>query len=397
MKERPWNLQLILISLVRLILTTGLRMAYPFLPEISRGLSVSPETISRMISFRALAGFFSPLFGPLSEIWGRKSVMLLGIWVFVLASLLVALFPSIWALGAALFLIGLSKAIFDPPMQSYLGDRVPYKTRGWAVAVTEFSWSGSLLLGAPLVGLLIQKGSWSSPFLALSLGGILMALFLIWGIPKIKTSKGEKNNHFLTAIKGNPVILFACLFATFVLFANEIILIVFGVWMEGKFQLSISGLGLTAGLIGGGELLGEFSAGLAVDRFGKRKVILFFSVITALIYLLIPLLSESLWSALLLLFLLFYAFETTIVSAIPLFTELIPGARSVMMSASVASQSLGRALGALFGPTIFGWKGFGLSGIVASTLMIFALLIFAFWIKEPPSPGQKIFKNLEKV
>jgi predicted MFS family arabinose efflux permease len=270
-------------------------------------------------------------------------------------------------------------------MQSYLGDRVPYKSRGWAVAVTEFSWSGSLLLGAPLVGLLIQKEGWSSPFLALSLGGFFVALLLFWGIPKIKTIGEEKDNHFLKTKKGSPIILFAGLFATLVLLANETLLIVFGVWMEGKFKLSISGLGLTAGLIGGGELLGELSAGLAVDRFGKRRVILFFSGITALTYLLIPFLSKFLWSALLSLFFLFYAFETTIVAAIPLFTELVPGARSVMMSASVASQSLGRALGALFGPTIFAWKGFGLSGIVASALMILALLIFAFRIKEPPT------------
>ncbi len=178
MKERPWNLQLVLISLIRLILTTGLRIAYPFLPEIARGLSVSPETISKMISFRAFAGFLSPFFGPLSEIWGRKALMLLGILVFSLAGFLVAFFPSLWALGIALFLIGLSKAIFDPPMQSYLGDKVPYNSRGWAVAVTEFSWSGSLLVGAPLAGLLIQTRGWSSPFLVLSLLGILMAFLL---------------------------------------------------------------------------------------------------------------------------------------------------------------------------------------------------------------------------
>ncbi|MCR4432591.1 MAG: MFS transporter [Caldiserica bacterium] len=382
MKEKPWNLQLILISIVRLILTTGLRMAYPFLPEIARGLNVSTETVSRLISFRALAGFLSPLFGPLSEALGRKAIMLLGIALFSMISLLVALFPSIWTLGIALFLIGLSKAIFDPAMQSYLGDRVPYRKRGWAVAVTEFSWSGSLLLGAPFVGLLIQLQGWSSPFLALSVLGFAFTFILGLAIPQIKGGTIGETPKFARVLKENPVIFSAAVFATLTLFANEAIMIVYGVWMESSFNLSITGLGLTAGLIGGGELLGELTAGLAVDRFGKRRVIIIFSALTALIYLLIPLISRSLWSALLSLFLLFYSFETTIVAVIPLFTELVPQARSVMMSVSVASQSMGRALGALLGPSIYAWKGFGLSGILAFIFMFLALAIFALKVKE---------------
>jgi len=384
--NRPWNLQLILISIVRLVITTGLRMVYPFLPEIARGLNISTLEVSRLISFRAFAGFLSPLFGPLSETLGRKSLMVAGTALFFSVCLLVALLPSIWTLGAALLLIGLAKAIFDPAMQSYLGDQVPYGKRGWAVAVTEFSWSGSLLAGAPLIGLLMQSYGWASPFFLLAFLGLASLFLLRWGIPSaVKDEKAASSLKFGRVLKEHPVIFAAAAFASLALFANEAIMIVYGVWMESSFSLSIAGLGLSAGLIGGGELLGELTAGLAVDRFGKRRVIVLFSSFTALIYLLIPFVSKSLFSALVSLFLLFYFFETTIVAVIPLFTELVPQARSVMMSISVAFQSLGRALGALLGPLIFAWRGFGLSGVLASAVMTLSLVVFVLWVKEARS------------
>jgi len=382
MKGERWNLQLFLISSFRLVLITGLRMVYPFLPAIAEGLRVPTENVSLLVSLRSLAGLLSLFFGPLSETWGRKAIMLLGVGLFSISSLSIALFPSFWTLGVSFFFMGLASAIFDPSMQSYLGDQVPYGKRGWAIAVTEFSWSSSLLVGVPLVGLLIQSVNWNFPFLVFSILGFAFLFIFHKILPQAQGNNGGRKKILAGIFKGNPVILSAAIFSTLAIMTAQSIMIIYGIWMESSFQLSITGLGLTAGLIGGGELLGEVTAGLMGDRLGKRKVVLIYSALTAMIYLLIPFLSKSLWSALFFLFFLFYAFETAIVATITLFTELLPQKRSVMMSVFVTSQSLGGALGALIGPVIFSWKGFVWSGILSSAFMLLALLTFALWVKE---------------
>jgi len=57
--------------------------------------------------------------------------------------------PIVVTLSAALFLSLIGKYLFDPAMQAYLGDRVPYRERGWRFplpkwAGVRFYWRGSI-------------------------------------------------------------------------------------------------------------------------------------------------------------------------------------------------------------------------------------------------------------
>ena len=83
MEPKPTRLswQLALIALARLCLNSGLRMVYPFAPAFSRQLGVPVTAVYRLVTIRNLAGFLSPLFGPLSERFGRR-VILFGAMLF---------------------------------------------------------------------------------------------------------------------------------------------------------------------------------------------------------------------------------------------------------------------------------------------------------------------------
>ena len=60
--------------------------------------------------------------------------------------------------------LGLSKPVFDVSSQAYISDRVPYARRARYMSSFEFTWSISLLVGAPLAGWLISKTDWATPF-----------------------------------------------------------------------------------------------------------------------------------------------------------------------------------------------------------------------------------------
>lgn len=151
------RIQLIIFMFLRTILNTAHRMVYPFLSVFARGLGVNLETMSIIMTLRSLVGAVSPLFAPIADKRGRKFGMLLGVSIFIAGMLIVTLRPSLWTLAIALMMAMIGKFIFDPSMQAYFGDRIPYHKRGTALAVTEVAWSFAFILGIPLVGFLIDQ------------------------------------------------------------------------------------------------------------------------------------------------------------------------------------------------------------------------------------------------
>jgi predicted MFS family arabinose efflux permease len=384
-KQTQLSWQLALISLARLSLNTGLRMVYPFAPAFARQLGVPVTAVYRLVTIRSLAGFLSPLFGPLSERFGRRMILFGAMIFFSAGCLLVWLWPTFWLFGAALIIISIAKVIYDPAMQAYVGETVPYKQRGKALAVTELSWAGALLVGGPLIGVALERQGWSATFFWLGLFGVITAVLLLNFLPKvhkIAPGRGASLVDYGRVVRQHPVIWAAMLYNVLIMAGNETVFLVFGDWMELSFGLSLLALGASAGVIGGAEITGELFAGWSVDRFGKRPVVIATGMLNALVCLLLPLTSGNLTAALAAYFALFLTFEVTIVGGVPLMTEIVPSARSVVMSSTIAAGALGRALGSWLGPFLFSRFGFTSNGWVSAIITVVATLLLALWIRE---------------
>ncbi|HBY06910.1 MAG TPA: hypothetical protein DEH22_03670 [Chloroflexi bacterium] len=155
--------------------------------------------------------------------------------------------------------------------------------------------------------------------------------------------------------------------------ANEVINLLFGVWMEDSFGLQIAALGATAAVIGLAELSGESFVGVWVDRLGKPRAVGIGLVGNSLAALAFPFLGQTLPGALLGLFFFYLTFEFTLVSSLPLMTEILPEARSTVMAINFSGLSLGRALGALVATPLFS-LGMGTSAGAAVVFNLLALL-----------------------
>ena len=91
---------------------------------------------------------------------------------------------------------------------------------------------------------------------------------------------------------------------------------------------------------------------------------------------LLPLIGRTQLGALTGLFLFYITFEFTIVSIIPLMSEVMPSARATTLSLAGAAHSVGRVLGALLGPALYA-VGFSL---VTSVAILFNVLgLAAVW------------------
>ncbi|MFN2136105.1 MAG: MFS transporter [Candidatus Promineifilaceae bacterium] len=381
---RSLDARLVVLAAARLVLNTALRFVYPYAPALARGVGVRREDVYYLITVRNMTGFLSPVFGPLSERFGRRAVLALGMMILAGGSLILVIWPAYWALGVALVATGIAKILYDPAMQAYVGDEVPYNRRGRAIAITEYSWSLALLAGVPILGLVFQRQGWQAPFLWIGIGSLGAAILIWTGINRSRPQQAATiaGTRIVALLRQERVVVFAVLYIMLFVTANEMLFIVFGGWMEDVFQLSLTSLGIAAAVIGGAELAGETFAGWSVDRYGKRPIIILFGAVTALCYLALPFTSGSLTGALVTLFVLFLSFEITVVGGIPLMTELVPGARAVVMSVILAAMFAGRTLGSFLGPLVWNEFGFEVSGVIWSAIAAVAVVILALRVHE---------------
>jgi len=368
--------QLIIFMLLRTILNTMHRMVYPFLAVFARGLGVDVTTLSLVITARSFAGLLGPVFAPIADKRGRKFSMLIGIVIFTMGMGLVAIYPNLYTLSAAMLLALFGKYFFDPAMQAYFGDRVPYHQRGTALAVTEFAWSGAFIVGVPAMAFLIARSGWASPFTVLAILGVLM-FAVIWRIVPHKDEHHERANNSLdsyravftsvTALAGVSIALWASA-------ANEMVNLIFGVWLEDSFGLKIAALAGASAVIGLSELSGEGLVALTTDRLGKPRALVLGLTLNMLACVILPLIGKTPVGALVGLFFFYITFEYVMVSHIPLMSELVPKARATMLSLNIAGHSIGRALGALLAAFIYQRFGFLFVALLAMVFNIFGLL-----------------------
>jgi predicted MFS family arabinose efflux permease len=377
------RLQLGAFSLTRTVLNTGFRMVYPFLPVIARGLGVDLQTVALAITARGGLGLFGPVLGSVADVRGRRTVMLFSLLLFCAGCTMIGLWPSYGTFVIGLLTAAAGKILFDPSMQAYLGERVVYGRRALAIAITELGWSGAFLIGVPLAGWMIARAGWSSPFLALAALGVVAVVILERILPpEPRPSLGRRTwRQGLRAVAAHRPALAGLAVGLLISTSNDLVNVIFGAWLEESFGLQVVALGLASAMIGIAELGGEgLVAGLA-DRMGKRRAVAAGVTLNAAACLVLPSLGQTLAGALVGLFLVYITFEFTLVSAIPMMSELVPEARATTMASNIGAHSAGRALGALLAPALFR-IGLPLNSAVAAGLDLLALIILLRWVNE---------------
>jgi predicted MFS family arabinose efflux permease len=387
-KPMRMRFQITGISIVETVINSGYRMVYPFLPFFAQGLGVDLARISLAVAARSSLGVAGPLVGAVGDIWGRKRGAVLGCFLFSGGLALVAFWPTYLSLFVGLLLVGAGRLTFMASVQAYLGDQVHYTRRGTAIAITEFGWSWAYLLGMPVIGWLIARAGWASPFPLLGLLGLGCAL-CVWRLMSSTPAGTQAAPHLMAGLRAafSRVPAAAGLaFGFLALAANESINIVYGTWMVQSFSLKVAALGAATALIGLAEWSGEGLVALFSDRLGKRRAVGFGIGLNAVACLLIPTLGRTVFGAIGALVIFYVSFEFATVTTISIMTELVPEARATLLAGFAAAASGGRAVGALVGPALFA-MGVLANGSAAAVLDVLSLVVLLLFIREGPTDG----------
>src|ERR1700729_4319989 len=140
------------------------------------------------------------VFGKLADSVGRKTVMLVGIAIFLVGSILCGFAWSMPSLIAFRLVQGVGAGAVQPTAMTIVGDLYSAlergKIQGWLASV----WAVSAILGPLAGGLIIQYFSWAWIFwMNLPIGALAAAGF--WAFLHEKTARGRgKIDHLSAAI-----------------------------------------------------------------------------------------------------------------------------------------------------------------------------------------------------
>lgn len=383
----PLTVQLGVAVMARLILNTSRRMPYAFAPAFSRGLGVPLSAITSLIALNQATSLLGPLSGPLGDRWGYRTMMLSGLALLSIGMLAVGVVPAYLAAVIAVALAGVAKILFDPAIQAYVGACVAYQKRGLAIGLIETSWAGSTLLGIPLAGVLIARAGWQSPFLALGILALLSGWLIAWAIPATPRKRYDSRwwatyRDAWQSLRQRPMTGALLGFTLLTCAANDCIFVVYASWLETSFALTVVALGGATIVIGAAELLAEGLVAATSDRLGLSRAAVVGTTSAVVSYAVLPLASVTLPLALSGLFLIFLCFEFSIVSAMSVFTEVMPNARGTMMSLNLSAAGVGRTLGALLGGLVWPMGGLWASSITAAAICALALGCLAWGLQR---------------
>lgn len=148
----------------------------PALPHLARDLGVTDANTPQLIIIVYLAGFAVAqlIFGPLSDRYGRKPVLIGGMAIYGLASLLSTLSTSFDQLLLARVLQGVGGAAPRVIAQSLIRDRYQGPDMGRVLSLALMIFMATPILAPSIGQLILLIAPWRWVFAVLAIGGLLM-------------------------------------------------------------------------------------------------------------------------------------------------------------------------------------------------------------------------------
>ncbi|OYT61857.1 hypothetical protein B6U67_05175 [Methanosarcinales archaeon ex4484_138] len=243
------------------------------IPSLENFFGADISFIAASITIYTIPFAFFQLFsGALSDIYGRKQIIIFGLFTFSLASLCCAYSATIGLFLAARALQGLGNAFIAPTIMATIGDFFSYRERGRVMGGYGASTTAGIALG-PLVGGFLAIIDWRLVFLLLSLfSGVLGFIYLFY----FKSPKGEGElKNVLGKIKDvftKKSFLMLCAIGFLVFFGNIAAMTFLADAL--KFSVTEDRIGILLSTFGFLGIVTAPVAGYLTDFIGRKKTLL---------------------------------------------------------------------------------------------------------------------------
>ncbi len=182
----------------------GMSLIFPVMPFIKNELHLSATDMGIMNSLFALAQLIaSPIVGQLSDRVGRKPVLVWGLALYMLSEVLFAATNWLWMFDISRTIGGLSAAMVVPTTNALAADLTTPRQRARVIGLLSAAFSGGLILG-PGIGGVLAKFDYKTPFWCAAVLGLLSMISLQLMLPSEKEIKAISQDNIVPPISGTP-------------------------------------------------------------------------------------------------------------------------------------------------------------------------------------------------
>ncbi len=276
----PFLRAALVLGLLSAIGPFAIDMYLPALPSIGSSLNASTGAVqASLMAFFLSLGLGQMLYGPASDMLGRKKPLYFGLAVFAVGSVGCALAPDIQTLVLWRAVQGLGACAGMVVPRAVVRDLHTGADAARLMALLSLVFSVSPIL-APLFGsFLIEWSGWRAVFWAVTVAAVLAAVLLATGLPETRPAERRAESSVASAIQAYGVLLRDAHFIGLVLIGGFGISSFFAYLANSSFVL-IDHYGLTprqysyafaanaASFIGMSQLTGRM-----ISRFGMVPLI----------------------------------------------------------------------------------------------------------------------------
>jgi DHA1 family multidrug resistance protein-like MFS transporter len=367
----------------------GMGIVTPFLPIYADQLGASPLEIGLVQASFSISNMLSlPFVGRLSDRFGRKVFLCVGLTILALASL-----GFIWASSPALLILmrlfqGLGASAHLPIAQAYLGDITPEGGEGkWMGNFNTVLFSG---IGAgPLVGgVLNDLFNINTTFLVmagLNLAGLIVTLILLREVTR-KTAPREQSSIIAPMRSRTVRGVFA--YRMTIGFGTSTFMAFIPLFADLRLGLSASLIGLLLAVRMPVSLTQSYTGRLA-DRHDRRVLVVVGGIITLIFSALLPA-STGFWALLAIYALISFGNALGMPAATAYVVE---EGRTYGMGAAMTTFTMAAQVGNAVGPVMLGGVAnfLGLESVfyAAAFFMLLGTIIF-LWLVRTGRPAYAI-------
>jgi DHA1 family multidrug resistance protein-like MFS transporter len=378
MSQNRKNLWIMFFTLVVMML--GFGIIIPIMPFYITKMGATGSTLGLlMATFSIMQFIFAPIWGSLSDRYGRKPIILVGILGNVLAQLMMGFATELWMLFAARTLGGILSSAALPTAMAFASDSTSPQERPAAMGLMGAAMSVGMVLG-PGIGGLLAGSSLSTPFFVAAglsmIALVLVVLILPESLPverrsQTKGVRGPQIRQMWLALKSPMGFLF---FLAFLLsFGLACFEGVFGLYALRRFAYGPQQVGSIMMVIGVVSAIGQgVLTGPTTRRFGEIAVIRVALLCTGIGFLLMLTASSFLT---VLLTVGFFVLSNAMIgpSVSSLVSKQSSGGQGMAMGLNNAFMSLGRIVGPI-------WAGVALDFNLALPYLTGSMVMFAGFI-----------------
>lgn len=371
--------QILVLYISTVFIISNIYVAQPILPLLSKDFNVSEQIASLAVSFTIF--FLSItllLYGPLSDFFGRKQIMVTTGFLLAIPTFLIVLSKNFQTFLLMRALQGCFVSGMAAIAMAYISEEFPWQLLGRVMGIYILGMITSGLTGRVLGGLISGIFGWKFMFIFFALLNLLGSLLMLIYLPSSKNF--VKNLSIKESFKGmffhlkNKILIGSFIIAFSLFFTFTCIFTYVSFYLTNKpfnlntIQLSMIYFVYIAGLVS--PFAGSYS-----NKIGRKPVILF-GLITALTGISITLISNT-FSVILGLFLLCSGLFITQPSASAMVGENAKIAKGSATSLYLFFYYLGGSLGAFLPGylwSLYQWTGIFFVSIIMILLAITSLL-----------------------